>query len=69
MRAVNCLGGRLDVVEVASPRPADGQLVLDVQRCGICGSDLHAKDHADELEDVMIEVGYHRLHAKRHRRS
>jgi threonine dehydrogenase-like Zn-dependent dehydrogenase len=58
MRAVNCLGGRLDVVEVASPRPADGQLVLDVHRCGICGSDLHAKDHADELEDVMDALSY-----------
>ena len=32
--------------------------MLDVQRCGICGSDLHAKDHADELDDVMADVGY-----------
>jgi threonine dehydrogenase-like Zn-dependent dehydrogenase len=58
MKAVNCLGGKLEVVEVAAPRPADGQLVLDVQRCGICGSDLHAKDHADELEDVMAALSY-----------
>ena len=58
MKAVNCLGGKLEVIDVAAPRPADGQLVLDVQRCGICGSDLHAKDHADELEDVMAEIGY-----------
>jgi threonine dehydrogenase-like Zn-dependent dehydrogenase len=58
MKAVNCLGGKLDVIDVAAPRPADGQLVLDVQRCGICGSDLHAKDHADELQDAMTEVGY-----------
>jgi threonine dehydrogenase-like Zn-dependent dehydrogenase len=33
--------------------------VLDVHSCGICGSDLHAKDHADELADVLEEVGYH----------
>ncbi|MCW2560611.1 MAG: theronine dehydrogenase-like Zn-dependent dehydrogenase [Mycobacterium sp.] len=58
MKVVNCLGGRLEVIDVAPPRPADGQLVLDVQRCGICGSDLHAKDHADELEDAMVDVGY-----------
>ncbi|MDT5265063.1 MAG: hypothetical protein QOI90_1689 [Mycobacterium sp.] len=58
MKAVNCLGGKLEVVDVAAPRPADGQLVLDVQRCGICGSDLHAKDHADELEDVMAALSY-----------
>ena len=42
-----------------APRPAAGQLVLDVHRCGICGSDLHAKDHADELAEVVTEVGYH----------
>jgi len=58
MKAVNCLGGKLDVIDVAAPRPADGQLVLDVQRCGICGSDLHAKDHADELEDVLAALSY-----------
>ena len=58
MKAVNCLGGKLEVIDVAAPRPADGQLVLDVQRCGICGSDLHAKDHADELEAVIAEIGY-----------
>ncbi len=33
--------------------------MLDVHSCGICGSDLHAKDHADELADVLSEVGYH----------
>jgi threonine dehydrogenase-like Zn-dependent dehydrogenase len=46
------------VVDLPDPRPAEGQLVLDVHACGICGSDLHAKDHADELTDVMVEIGY-----------
>ncbi|MDT5347007.1 MAG: hypothetical protein QOH91_294 [Mycobacterium sp.] len=58
MRAVSCLHSELSVVDVPSPRPAAGQLVLDVLRCGICGSDLHAKDHADELADAMNAVGY-----------
>jgi threonine dehydrogenase-like Zn-dependent dehydrogenase len=58
MKVVNCLAGKLEVIDVAAPRAGDGQLVLDVQRCGICGSDLHAKDHADELQDVMVDVGY-----------
>ena len=58
MRAVSCLHGELSVVDLPSPRPAAGQLVLDVLRCGICGSDLHAKDHADELADAMNAVGY-----------
>lgn len=51
--------GTLSVIEVPSPVPGKGQLVLDVRSCGICGSDLHAKDHGDELADVLDEVGYH----------
>lgn len=59
MKAVSCLGGALEVVDLPSPRPEAGQLVLDVLRCGICGSDIHAKDHADELTEVFAEGGYH----------
>lgn len=59
MKAVSCVNSSLEVVDLPSPRPDDGQLVLDVLRCGICGSDLHAKDHADELTDVFAEGGYH----------
>ena len=58
MRAVSCLRGELSVVELPTPRPAGGQLLLDVRRCGICGSDLHGRVHADELSEVMDAVGY-----------
>lgn len=58
MKAVSCEQGNLSVVDLPTPVPARGQLLLEVRRCGICGSDLHAKDHADELTDVMDEVGY-----------
>jgi threonine dehydrogenase-like Zn-dependent dehydrogenase len=58
MKAVSCLHGELSVVDLPSPRPAAGQLLLDVLRCGICGSDLHARNHADELADAMNAVGY-----------
>lgn len=58
MKAVSCLRGTLEVVDLPAPQPADGQLVLDVLRCGICGTDLHAKDHADELTEVMADGGY-----------
>lgn len=58
MKAVSCVHGDLTVVDLPDPRPGPGQLVLDVRRCGICGSDLHAKDHADELTDVMAAVDY-----------
>ena len=59
MKAVGCTEGRLEVVELADPRPGRGQVVIDVLRCGICGSDLHARHHCDELADVMAETGYH----------
>jgi threonine dehydrogenase-like Zn-dependent dehydrogenase len=58
VKAVICEHGTLSVVDMPTLRPAKGQLLLDVRRCGICGSDLHAKDHADDLTDVMDKIGY-----------
>lgn len=58
MRAVVCREAALEVTDVTAPTPAAGQLVLDVVRCGICGSDLHSRHHADALADVAHEVGY-----------
>src|SRR5690349_24719703 len=58
MKALTCTDGKLDVVELRTPTPAKGQLLVDVLRCGICGSDLHARHHCDELADVMDETGY-----------
>lgn len=58
MRAVSCAHGMLSVVDLPSPQPAKGQLLLTVRRCGICGSDMHAKDHSDELTEVMTALRY-----------
>ncbi len=58
MRAVSCADATLSVVELPDPTPAKGQLVLDVLRCGICGSDLHAREHCDDLAEVMVELDY-----------
>ena len=58
MKAVSCKHGTFSVVDLPDPRPGTGQLVLDVRACGICGSDLHARNHADDLTEVMAEVGY-----------
>jgi threonine dehydrogenase-like Zn-dependent dehydrogenase len=33
---------RLEVVEVPEPEPGDGQALVQVDRCGICGSDVSA---------------------------
>ena len=58
MRAVSCLEGELRVVDLPTPSPGEGQVLLDVIRCGICGSDLHARYHCDDLADVAKEIGY-----------
>ncbi len=59
MRAVVCHRGVLEVADVPQRIPGRGQVLLDVARCGICGSDLHARHHADEQADVLAEAGYH----------
>jgi threonine dehydrogenase-like Zn-dependent dehydrogenase len=58
MRAVTCTNAKFEVVDLPTPEPARGQLLLQVLRCGICGSDLHARHHADELADVTAASGY-----------
>jgi threonine dehydrogenase-like Zn-dependent dehydrogenase len=58
MRAVACKQAELSVVDRDPPTPGKGQLLINVTRCGICGSDLHARRHADELADVAAEIGY-----------
>src|SRR5205085_11245942 len=58
VKAVVCEKTELSVAEVDDPTPGPGQLLLDVTRCGICGSDLHSRVHADALADVAGEIGY-----------
>jgi threonine dehydrogenase-like Zn-dependent dehydrogenase len=58
MKAVICKDAKLAVVEREMPRPGKGQLLVDVTRCGICGSDLHARHHADAMADLVQEFGY-----------
>ena len=58
MRAVVCQKTTLEVADVPDPVPAKGQVVLDVVACGICGSDLHARKHSDELADAAAAAGY-----------
>lgn len=60
MKAIALERGELALVELPAPVPGEGQLVVQVQRCGICGSDLHARTHADELAEVLVLCGYPR---------
>jgi threonine dehydrogenase-like Zn-dependent dehydrogenase len=67
VKAVLCHQGALTTAVVPDPEPAAGQVLLRVLRCGICGSDLHARRAGDELADVMVEAGYDRfMRAEQH---
>ena len=58
MKAVVCHQTNLSVADLPDPVPGPGQLLLEVTRAGICGSDLHARKHADHLADIASAVGY-----------
>ncbi|KAA1421777.1 zinc-binding dehydrogenase [Nocardioides humilatus] len=58
MRAVTCHEAELAVEEIADLTPTKGQVLIDVERCGICGSDLHARTHCDETADDVAALGY-----------
>ncbi len=49
MRAAVMRGHDLFIEDIAEPRPGAGQVLVEVIACGICGSDLHALKHADQL--------------------
>jgi threonine dehydrogenase-like Zn-dependent dehydrogenase len=61
MRAVACQHGELDLVERPEPHPGSGQVRIEVTRCGICGSDLHARHGIDQWADLAVKVGYDRF--------
>ena len=57
MKAVVCQDAELKVVDLPEPVPARGQVLLEVLRCGICGSDLHMRHHCNEFRAVVDKVG------------
>ncbi len=61
MKAVTCQNAELEVVERPEPTPGPGQVRLEVLRCGICGSDLHARHGFDDWADLAARAGYGRF--------
>ncbi len=61
MRAVACANAELEVIERPEPVPARGQVRIEVLRCGICGSDLHARHGCDAWADLAVRAGYDRF--------
>lgn len=58
MKAVVCQQGGLSVQEAPEPVLEHGQVLLKVLRCGICGSDLHARHHCDHASALFTRTGY-----------
>jgi threonine dehydrogenase-like Zn-dependent dehydrogenase len=48
---------RLVVDTVPDPEPGPGEVLVRTLACGICGSDLHALQHAARLVDAAQEAG------------
>jgi L-iditol 2-dehydrogenase len=50
--------GRLEMVEVPMPRPGDGEVLIRVEACGICGSDVHGYDGGSGRRIPPIVMGH-----------
>jgi L-iditol 2-dehydrogenase len=50
--------GRLEMVEVPMPRPGDGEVLIRVEACGICGSDVHGYDGSSGRRIPPIVMGH-----------
>jgi threonine dehydrogenase-like Zn-dependent dehydrogenase len=61
MKAVVCENAELEVVDRPEPVPGRGQVRIEVLRCGICGSDLHARHGCDDWADMAARAGYDRF--------
>jgi threonine dehydrogenase-like Zn-dependent dehydrogenase len=61
MRAVICTKAELEVAERPEPVPGGGQVRIEVLRCGICGSDLHARHGCDAWAELAARAGYDRF--------
>lgn len=57
MRAAIARNRVLVVDDIADPVPGPGDALVRVVACGICGSDLHALLHADELVAAAASAG------------
>jgi threonine dehydrogenase-like Zn-dependent dehydrogenase len=61
MKAVVCQHGEFAVEDRPARDPGPGQVRLEVLRCGICGSDLHARHGIDEWADLAQRMAYDRF--------
>lgn len=57
MKAVICENAQLSVQDIPDPVPGKGQVLVEVERCGICGSDLHLRHACDPMKELLQRVG------------
>jgi len=58
MRAAIFRNGRIVADGLPEPKPGAGQVLVKTLACGICGSDLHARQHAHRMvESVSCAAG------------
>jgi threonine dehydrogenase-like Zn-dependent dehydrogenase len=57
MKAVVCQNTKLSLAELPEPVPQQGQVLVQVLRCGICGSDLHYRHHFDQMKALIAKIG------------
>jgi threonine dehydrogenase-like Zn-dependent dehydrogenase len=66
MKAVVCVPGGVEVAEVKDPVPGPDEVVVAVEACGLCGSDVHAIEYGvtaagqilgHEFAGRVVEVG------------
>lgn len=58
MKSLFCHNTQFSLEQSAELKPAQGQVLLEVLRCGICGSDLHMQHHCDHMHDLTAKVGF-----------
>ena len=56
MRAAIFRKGDIVVDTLPEPKPGKGQMLVKTLACGICGSDLHARQHAHRLARLTRRI-------------
>jgi threonine dehydrogenase-like Zn-dependent dehydrogenase len=57
MRAAVMRNQQIVVAEAPEPEPGRGEVIVKSLACGICGTDLHARKHAETMVEVSRRTG------------
>lgn len=58
MKSIVCQNAELSLENLDELVPSKGHVLLEVVRCGICGSDLHMQHNCDHMHDLAARVGF-----------